>query len=211
MRLFSKSIPHWKGRLVLVCAKAASTYQATAKEHDGDRHMLQIPRGPLSTPIRKVFEESIACAVGENHKRLGKLARRNLGLPPAHDVAGRLYIPGPAKVGPAAHPPSERQDAVPEENPTLDEVRNAVENLIASLQAVSGFAEADSQLTMIPPYVTPPVATATKPNGRTILSITMYTISRTLSTRLETMLGTRLIRNRSITVFCNQRGVPACS
>ena len=41
----------------------------------------------------------------------------------------------PANVGKAASPPSERQDAVPEENATLDEMRQPAEDLRARLNS----------------------------------------------------------------------------
>jgi hypothetical protein len=102
--------------------------------------MLQIPHGPFLTPSSKVFEEGIACTVGKNHKRLDELARGDLGFPLVHNIAGWFHIPGPTKVRPATQPPSERQEAVPEENPTLDEVRKPIENLNAPLQGTLAYS-----------------------------------------------------------------------
>lgn len=63
MVLFSKSMPHCQSISTAVGNKTGSTYQATAKEHDGDGDMLQIPGGPLLAPTSKVLKEHVACTV----------------------------------------------------------------------------------------------------------------------------------------------------
>lgn len=111
--------------------------------------MLQIHGGPFLAPSSEMFKKGVARTIDKDHKGLDKLARGDLSLPSADSIARWLHVPGPAKIRPAAHPPSERQETVPEENPALDEVRKPVEDLVAPLKRyVSKFR--DSQARRLP-------------------------------------------------------------
>jgi len=95
--------------------------------------MLQVRGRPFLTPTRKVFQEDVGDTVCENHTRLGELATGNVGLPFGHNGRLRLQVPGPTQVGPAAHPTTESEQTVPEEDASLDEVGESVEDFMASL------------------------------------------------------------------------------
>lgn len=52
-------------------------------------------------------------------------------------IAGRLSVPCPAKIGKAAHPTSQRQQSVPEEDAPLNKMGKAVEDVVSMLLTVS--------------------------------------------------------------------------
>lgn len=93
--------------------------------------MFEIRGRPSTAPVAQVLQEDIGRTIREDDGRLGELGSRHLRFPTAHDRRRRLFVPGPAKVCPATEEPSERQQAVPKEYTTLDEVRQSVENIAA--------------------------------------------------------------------------------
>jgi hypothetical protein len=72
-----------------------------------------------------MFEKDICRSVQEDDKGLNELSRR--------DSARWSGIPCPAILGEAAHPTPQSQQSVPEEDPSLDEMSKAVEDVVATL------------------------------------------------------------------------------
>lgn len=101
-----------------------------------------------------MLKEDVACTVQEDHERFSELASGNARLPLANDGAWGLDVPGPSKVRPTAHPSTQCQKTVPEENSALDEVSKAVEDVVTSLKAnvsVMAALVVRDILTKIPP------------------------------------------------------------
>jgi hypothetical protein len=101
--------------------------------------MLQILRGPGVAPSGQVLEKDVGATVEKDHEGFGKLGRGQRGLPAADDCPRRFDVPRPAKFGKAAHISPQRQQSVPEENSAFDEMRQAVEDVVAMLNVVSIF------------------------------------------------------------------------
>ncbi len=95
--------------------------------------MLQILRTPFSAPGSQMFEKDVRCAIEPNDKGLDKFGGRDGGFPLANLIAGRFDIPCPAKLGKAPHPTSKGEQSVPEEDATLDKMRETVENVVSTL------------------------------------------------------------------------------
>lgn len=81
-----------------------------------------------------MLKEDVAGTVQEDHEGLGKLAGGDTRLPLSNDRARGLNVPCPSEVRPTAHPSTQRQKTVPEEDSALDEVCKTVKDVVTPLQ-----------------------------------------------------------------------------
>lgn len=109
------------------------TYQATTEEHDGDGDVLEILCVPLPAPGAEMLKEDITRTIQEDYERLGEFARGNARSDGSHLRLGRPQVPRPAKVGKAPHPSTESEQSIPKEDSALDEVCEAVEDMVPAL------------------------------------------------------------------------------
>jgi hypothetical protein len=122
-------------------------YQTAADEQNGDGDMLQVLGAPFATRAAEMLEEDVGRAVEEDEGALDKLGRRTpflTGLP-GTDVPGlgksvshHLDIvdgqgTNPSEIAKTAGPAAESEDAQPEEDASLDPVRQAAEDALALL------------------------------------------------------------------------------
>lgn len=96
--------------------------------------MLKVSGSPCATPTGEMLQENVGDAVEEDHERFSEFTRGDLGLPFTDNGTGRLHVPGPAQVGPAAKHTSQSQKTIPEKDTSFDKVRKTIEDLLASLQ-----------------------------------------------------------------------------
>lgn len=109
------------------------SYQAATKEQESDGDMFQILSRPFTTPISKMLKKYVGASIQTNDKGFCKFGRWDGGLPLAHLRAGRLNVPCPAKVGKTAHPSTQCQQPIPEENSSFNPVGKTTEDSPATL------------------------------------------------------------------------------
>lgn len=78
-----------------------------------------------------MLEEDVGDAIQPDHKRLNKLGRGHLRLPAAHDRLRGLLVPRPSQVCPGTDEAAQRENTVPEEDATLNEMREPIEDFTA--------------------------------------------------------------------------------
>lgn len=98
--------------------------------------MFQILRRPSLAPGREMFEKDVGGAIKENDERLDELGGWDRRRPTPDHGARWPDVPGPTEVGETAHPATEREDAIQDEDASFDEMGEAVEYVIASLSSV---------------------------------------------------------------------------
>lgn len=84
-----------------------------------------------------MFEEDICRAIEEDEEGLDEFCGGHSRLRRPDHARGRSQIPSPAEFGKTAHPTTEREEPVPKEDPALDRVCEAAEDLIPALKPVS--------------------------------------------------------------------------
>jgi hypothetical protein len=84
-------------------------------------------------PGTEMLKEDVTRTVEPYNEGFCEFSRRNPGFPLADLGAARPQIPGPAQIGKAAHPTTQRQEAVPKEDSSLDKVGEACKDVVGSL------------------------------------------------------------------------------